>query len=120
MRLHIAALMAVVMSACSTPSPSTPAASDPGPAKRPARDYEAMARKLYEKETGYEEKWPVEFHIRINEGLTQDLNRAIKDLGGNIGPDLFATKTELGWAAPEPEEPLLAGVRVAHWKETPP
>lgn len=74
-----------------------------------------MARKLYETEPGYEQAWPVEFHIRVCEAITQDLNRAIKDLGGNIGPDLFAEKVELGWGVPGTEEPLLAGVRTSAW-----
>ena len=85
------------------------------PASRP-RDYEGMARKLYENEPGYEQTWPVEFHIRICEAITQDLNRAIKDLGGNIGPDLFAASVELGWGKPGAETPLLAGVRTAAWE----
>ena len=115
-------LAALLVGACrpTTPEPSKtdgPAATDvdsPPPAPR-SRDYEAMARKLYETEPGYEQAWPVEFHIRICEAITQDLNRAIKDLGGNIGPDLFAAKVELGWGTPGAEEPLLAGVRTAAW-----
>ncbi len=84
------------------------------------RDYEKLARDLYAGEVGYETKWPVEFHIRIVEGITQDLNRAIADLGGNIGPDLFADTVELEWGAPHDPEETIAGVTVAHWTEEAP
>lgn len=100
------------------PASATAGAIDvdsPPPPSRP-RDYEAMARALYASEPGYEQAWPVEFHIRICEAITQDFNRAVKDLGGNIGPDLFAQKVELGWGTPGKSEPLVAGVTAQHWE----
>lgn len=81
------------------------------------RDYEKLARELYAGEEGYEKRWPVEFHIRIVEGITQDLNRAIADLGGNIGPDLFADEVELGWGEPHDPHDVIAGITSAHWTE---
>ena len=120
--------LAMILAACRPSSEKPPAAAagtpaldvdSPPPASSP-RDYEAMARELYRFEPDYEKQWPIEFHIRICEGLTQDLNRAIKDLGGNIGPDLFANKVELGWGTPGKEEPVLAGVRAAHWDHSAP
>ncbi len=44
-------------------------------------DYEAPARALYKNEPNYESKWPVEFHIRIMEGLLHDLQLSITQLG---------------------------------------
>src|SRR5688572_5873503 len=104
MRRFRGALAALLLAGCTETAPVAKTAD--APASRGPRDYEGMARKLYAQEPGYEEKWPVEFHIRICEGITQDLNRAIKDLGGNIGAELFAEQTELVWGVPGPEEPL--------------
>lgn len=116
---YAASLLLFLAAACKpTSDPGTGSALDvdsPPPASRP-RDYEGMARKLYESEPGYEKAWPIEFHIRICEAITQDLNRAIKDLGGNIGPDLFGEKVELGWGTPGKEAPLVAGIRIQHWE----
>lgn len=97
--------------------PAGPARIPDAPVSTGSRDYEAAARALYAGEKDYEAKWPVEFHIRIVEGITQDLNRAIIDLGGSIGPDLFADRVDVRWAAPDHEEPVIAGVTVAHWKD---
>jgi hypothetical protein len=45
-----------------------------------AHDYEAQARALYKDEPDYAEKWPVEFHTRIVEGLLFDLKGALFSL----------------------------------------
>lgn len=45
-----------------------------------APDYEAQARALYKDEPQYAEKWPVEFHTRIVEGLLFDLKNALFSL----------------------------------------
>lgn len=45
------------------------------------RDYEADVRKIYKADPDYEKKWPVEFHVRVAEGLLFDLTKAISNLG---------------------------------------
>ena len=75
-----------------------------------ARDYEAAARRLYQHEPGYEQRWPVEFHIRVLEGLTQDLERAALDLGENMGAPWFAAEVEFGFPAATGEQPVADGV----------
>lgn len=106
----------VLLAACDA-KPAAPAAIPDAPVSTGSRDYEAAARALYAGEEGYEAKWPVEFHIRIVEGLTQDLSRAIVDLGGSIGPDLFADRVDVRWAAPGREEAAIAGVTLAQWSD---
>lgn len=98
------------------PAPSAPAALRP-PA--PARDYEALARKLYEKVPGYEQQWPVEFHIRILEGLTQDLERELYDLGAGFGPPLTGPTVELAWGTEGARTPVWEGAVESKWTPGP-
>jgi hypothetical protein len=91
----------------------------PRPSERPTpvlpapeiRDYEALVRKLYSDEPDYERRWPVEFKVRIVEGLFQDLARAALDLGDQMGAPYFAARAEFGWATPGEEQPIQAGLR---------
>jgi hypothetical protein len=92
-----------------------PTVDRPPPAVMPApelRDYEALVRKLYSDEPDYERRWPVEFKVRIVEGLLQDLGTAALDLGDQMGTPYFADRAELGWATPGAEQPVQAGFRV--------
>lgn len=91
----------------------------PPPPSRP-RNYEVLARAGYESDPSFEQRWPVEFHIRICEGLTQDLSRAFTDLGGNLGPDLFAGTVEFALGTPGLETPSALGLRHSEWPEAPP
>ena len=68
------------------------------PIAPPPRDYEAIARALYASEPGYERRWPVEFRVRVVEGLVQDLQRAIADLAVPAAP-FFAARVEWSWPA---------------------
>lgn len=61
------------------------------------RDYEAEARALYRFEPDYEKQWPVEFHIRVLEPLTQDVARTAFNLGEGTGPDHFASDVTVQW-----------------------
>lgn len=55
-------------------------ASAQGPAVLP-RDYEADVRKIYKDDPDYEKKWPVEFAVRIAEGVLFDVGKGLSNLG---------------------------------------
>ena len=76
------------------------------------RDYEGLVRKLYSDEPDYERRWPVEFKVRVVEGLLQDLAHAAFDLGDQMGSPYFADHVELGWGTPGTEETIIDGYRV--------
>jgi hypothetical protein len=89
-----------------------------GAAKRiaippPPRDYEAIARALYAGEPGYEKRWPVEFRVRVIEGLVQDLQRALADLAVPAAP-FFADRVEWFWP-----EPAVSSDGNDGWRERP-
>lgn len=91
--------------------------SDPLEARAgsPLPDYEAEARALFAVEPEFERRWPVEFHVRIMEGLLQDFERAIADLGEEIGSDQFAETVEHGWAERGGLQRVTGGLRRANW-----
>jgi hypothetical protein len=45
------------------------------------RDYEAEVRRIYHDDPDYEKKWPVEFHIRVAEGVLFDFTNALSRMG---------------------------------------
>jgi FG-GAP-like repeat len=100
-----------------TPPPAHKVSALPTPA---ARDYEGLVRKLYADEPDYEKRWPVEFKVRVIEGLLQDLAGAAFDLGDQMGTPYFADHVEFGWATPGPEQPLIDGIVVTPFTPTPP
>ena len=77
-----------------------------------ARDYEGLVRKLYADEPDYEKRWPVEFKVRVIEGLLQDLAGAAFDLGDQMGAPYFADTGDFGWAKAGTEHPLIDGIAV--------
>ncbi len=79
------------------------------------RDYEKPVEELYKYLNDYRRRWPVEYHIRVVEGLTQDLEHAAYDLERAMGAPYFADQTELGWARPGPERPLVGAATVSSW-----
>ena len=85
-----------------------------------ARDYEGLVRKLYADEPDYEKRWPVEFKVRVIEGLLQDLAGAAFDLGDQMGAPYFADHVDFGWATPNPEQPLIDGIKVTPFTPPPP
>ena len=102
--------------ACSRPHAPSPVAGPPA-----ARDYEAMVRALYHDEPGFEQRWPIEFKVRVVEGLLQDLQRAALDLGAQMGAPYFAADVQLGWAdRGGVAKPLLDGISAAAWRVEPP
>lgn len=46
-----------------------------------SRDYEAEVRKIYHDDPDYAQKWPVEFHIRVAEGVLFDFTNALSRMG---------------------------------------
>lgn len=44
-------------------------------------DYEADVRKIYKDTPDYDKQWPIEFAVRIDEGVTFDLGKALSNLG---------------------------------------
>jgi hypothetical protein len=54
----------------------------------PLRDYEAEARKVYRDDPDYETKWPIEFAVRVCEGLMFDLGKSLANLGTPFYDDL--------------------------------
>ena len=85
-----------------------------------ARDYEGLVRKLYSDEPDYERQWPVEFKVRVIEGLLQDLASAASDLGDQMGSPYFADQVEFGWATAGAEHPLVDGIKVTPFTPVPP
>jgi hypothetical protein len=110
-------LLVIAAAGCSRAPAAKRTASLP-PAE--ARDYEALVRSLYRDEPDYERRWPVEFKVRIVEGLLQDLAGAAQDLGEQMGAPWFAGRVEFGWATPGAEQPLADGLRTTTWTPTPP
>ncbi|MFT3692108.1 MAG: VCBS repeat-containing protein [Kofleriaceae bacterium] len=89
------------------PPPPTPAhATLPAPV---ARDYEGLVRKLYADEPDYEKRWPVEFKVRVIEGICQDLAAAAMDLGDQMGAPYFADQLELAWPTAGADQPIVDG-----------
>ena len=126
--LALAALLSSNLSGCSgKPSPSL--APSPAVAAKPAapltlaplqpRDYEKLARDIYRDEPDYEQRWPVEFRVRILEGLMQDLQRATYDLGAQMGAPLFAEATDFGWATAGAETPIAGDLKETPYTTTP-
>ncbi len=75
------------------PSPQAPSAeAETALPELAPRDYEKPVRELYKDEPDYERRWPVEYRVRVVEGLTQDLQRAAQDLGAFMGAPYFAPK----------------------------
>jgi hypothetical protein len=85
-----------------------------------ARDYEALVRKLYADEPDYETRWPVEFKVRIIEGLLQDLSRGAFELGEQMGEPYFAPAVELAWPTAQKPQPLVDGMTVTPYVATAP
>lgn len=117
----------VLAAACSSHSAPEPDKTPPPPAHKvsalpasAARDYEGLVRKLYADEPDYEKRWPVEFKVRVIEGLLQDLAGAAFDLGDQMGAPYFADHVDFGWATPGTEQPLIDGIRVTPFTPTPP
>jgi hypothetical protein len=107
-------LASLCAAACSRPAaPPTPAP----PTSTPPRDYEALVRALYAGETDFEKRWPIEFKVRIVEGLLQDLQREALDLGTQMGAPYFADAVELGWAdlGAASAAALADGITVSTW-----
>ena len=119
-RIGIALVGLGLALACSTPAGTPPAAAEkPSAVSTGARDYEKIAREMYADDPGYAKAWPIEFHIRIVEGVTGDIAAAIRNLGGPIGADQFAGKSELALGEPGEFADSIAGIRKADWKEVP-
>jgi hypothetical protein len=100
-------------------TPTVSNAAAPSTAELPApepRDYEQLARDLYKDEPDYERRWPIEFRVRVLEGLMQDLQRAALDLGGQMGAPLFAPRVEQTWVGPAEETALVEGVRETKYR----
>ena len=80
------------------------------------RDYEALARALYAGEPEYERRWPVEFKLRVVEGLLQDLQRAARELGTQMGAPYFAAQVEFSWPVDEGKRvPSIDAVETVAW-----
>jgi len=77
-----------------------------------ARDYEGLVRKLYKDEPDYETRWPVEFKVRVVEGLFQDLATAALDLGEQMGAPYFSDHIEVVWPTAGTEAPLIDGLKL--------
>ncbi len=90
------------------------AAAPPLPAAT-ARDYEALVRNLYRDDPSYETRWPVEFKVRIVEGLLQDLAREALDLGDRMGAPYFAPTVEFAWPTARAETPIADDFRATAW-----
>jgi hypothetical protein len=105
-------LLAVLcVTACSRPAPPVPLRSSP------PRDYEALVRALYADEPDFEKRWPIEFKVRVVEGLLQDLQREALDLGMSMGAPYFVDSVELGWADLGAAKPsaIADGITKATW-----
>ncbi len=85
-----------------------------GPAQDPD---EAEARRLYAAEAQFEKRWPVEFHIRVLEPLTQRIAAGLRDRARALGPAHFHQSTRWGWGALGPAEPLPMGASRHTWKK---
>lgn len=66
-------ILALVLCLLSFPTFSDPSA--------PSRDYEGQARKFYRDDPDYAKRWPVEFNVRISEGLMFDLTKSLSEMG---------------------------------------
>jgi hypothetical protein len=84
------------------------------------RDYEGLVRKLYSDEPDYERRWPVEFKVRVVEGLLQDLAHAAFDLGDQMGAPYFADHVEVAWATPGAGADAIDGIHVTTFTPEPP
>jgi hypothetical protein len=80
-------------------APASPPSARRIPIAPPHRDYEAIATALYASEPGYARRWPVEFRVRVVEGLLQDLQRSIADLAVPAAP-FFDEQVEWAWPTP--------------------
>ena len=116
MRLAVA-LLSLWAAGCSRAPAARLAGASLAP---PARDYEALVRALYRDEPDYEARWPIEFKVRIVEGLLQDLARAALDLGAEMGAPYFAPTSDFGWATARAEEPLADAIRLVPYDPSPP
>ncbi|CAN5153116.1 hypothetical protein BH11MYX1_BH11MYX1_04230 [soil metagenome] len=83
-----------------------------------ARDYEGLVRTLYKDEPDYETRWPVEFKVRVVEGLFQDLANAALDLGEQMGSPYFSDHVEVVWPSAGTEAPLLDNVKLTPYALT--
>lgn len=83
------------------------------------RDYEAPVLALYRDDPGYPARWPVEYRVRVLEGLTQDLERAALDLGDGMGSPFFAEPTLFGWAREGARKSIEAGILESTWTAAP-
>ena len=81
-----------------------------------ARDYEAEARAITR--PNFPEKWPIEFHILIMEGLLQDLARSTFDLGAFNTP-YFANSVVVSWGRQSAGRNSGLGVTTHEWEMTP-
>ncbi|HEX4458208.1 MAG TPA: VCBS repeat-containing protein [Polyangia bacterium] len=77
-------------------------------------------RKLYADEPDYETRWPVEFKVRIVEGLLQDLARGAYDLGDQMGAPYFADDVEFAWPTAQKATPLPDGMTLTSYAMTAP
>jgi len=114
---RLASLLLLPLLACSSRAPHPESRAVPEPA---ARDYEALVRKLYADEPDYEKRWPVEFKVRIVEGLLQDVARAAMDLGDQMGPAYFAPSVEFSWPTPKSPEKITDQLTTTAYTMAPP
>ncbi len=80
---------------------------------RAGRDYEVPVQALYADDPGYAARWPVEYRVRVCEGLTQDLQREALDLGAQMGAPYFADQVEWSWPTAAAVSALPMGVRLS-------
>jgi len=76
-------------------------------------DDEAAVRAMYVSEPEFESKWPVEFHVRVLEGLSHRVTRQLRDLGADRSS--FADTVELAWGTLPPASSIASGVQRTSW-----
>jgi hypothetical protein len=77
---------------------------------------EELVRRMYRGEPDYERRWPVEFHIRVVEPLTQRFARGLRELGAGLERGYFVECARVELGAEGAPGPLIDDITRSEWR----